>query len=704
MAARSLAAVHLTAGLVTLALAQPLAAVNLAADWLDAAMVADAGAAEPGGEDEGNEIIVSSSLARGRLELASPVTLLQGDDLQRSARPQIGDTIARVPGVSAATFGPNASRPVLRGLTGERVRVLTDGIGAFDVSNTSADHAVAIDPLTADRIEVVRGPAALRFGPSAAGGVVNVLDSRIPARIPDSAISADLVAGLASAARERNLAAGITARLAPELALRVGGNLLETGDLRSGGFVLGPRLRQQAAASSNPDVRALASLRGRIANSDASQRIGTVGLSYIAGEDTFGVAVSHLDTTYAVPPRLDVVNGAEAEEVFLDARQTRFDLRGGIGLGGATVDRLDLRAGYADYAHVEGGADPEYDGTRFANRALEVRLEATQARRGSWGGVIGGQYVRRDFEALGEEAFVPPNLTEDAGLFTVQEIKAGPLRFEAGLRFDHRRITSPIRGFERAFSKVSGSLGAVWRVSEEWRVVGNLSTTARPPAAEELLANGPHVGTQAFEVGDPMLGIERGNGGEVGLRGRGRGWRLELSAYATRFNNFIYQIETGNIVGDLPEFRFVSNPARLWGLELDAGMDLVTIGGIDISSAVVADLVRVTIRNQGPAPRIPPARILGELAARGTNLTGRAEVEHVFGQSRISALETPTKRFTLVNLSLDWQPFAERFPGLNLSLQANNLFDVEARRHASLLKDFAPMPGRDVRLSLRWKL
>jgi iron complex outermembrane receptor protein len=272
------------------------------------------------------------------------------------------------------------------------------------------------------------------------------------------------------------------------------------------------------------------------------------------------------------------------------------------------------------------------------------------------------------------------------------------------LRFDHRRITSPGQGFDRSFSKVSGSLGAVWRVSEEWRMVGNLSTTARPPAAEELLANGPHVGTQAFEIGDPTLGIERGNGGEIGLRGRSKGWRLELSAYASHFNNFIYQIETGNIVENLPEFRFISNPARLWGLELDAGMDLVKVGGVNISGAVVADLVRVNIRNQGPAPRIPPARILGELVARGTALTGRVEVEHVFGQNRISALETPTESFTLVNLSLDWQPFAERFPGLNLSLQANNLFDVEARRHASLLKDFAPMPGRDLRLSMRWKL
>ena len=703
MADSPLVAAYLTASLIALAIAQPLEAANAPADSLGATVV-DADAAAPAGANEGDEIVVSSTIARDRLDVASPVTILQGGDLQRSARPQIGDTIARVPGVSAATFGPNASRPVLRGLTGERVRVLTDGIGAFDVSNTSADHAVAIDPLTAERIEVVRGPAALRFGPSAVGGVVNVLDSRIPTRIPDNPVAADIVAGVASAARERNVAAGVTARLSPELALRVGGNLLETSDLRTGGFILGPRLRQQAVASSDADVRALATLRGRIPNSDASQTIGTVGLSYISGEDTLGMAVSRLETTYAVPPRFDVVMGVPPEDVFLDAQQTRYDLRGSLGVGGGVIDRIDLRAGYADYAHVEGGADPGDVGTRFANKGLEARLEATQARRGSWGGAVGGQYVRRDFEAIGEEAFVPPNLTEEFGLFTVQEIEAGPLRFEAGLRFDHRSITSPTRGFDRSFSQVSGSLGAVWRVAEEWRVVGNISTTARPPAAEELLANGPHVGTQAFEVGDPTLGIERGNGGEIGLRGRGEGWRLELSAYATRFNNFIYQIETGNIVEDLPEFRFVSNPARLWGLELDAGMDLATIGGVEISSALVADLVRVNIRNQGPAPRIPPARILGELTARAAAVTGRAEVEHVFAQNRISALETPTDSFTLVNLSLDWQPFAERFPGLNLSLQANNLFDVEARRHASLLKDFAPMPGRDLRLSLRWKI
>lgn len=659
---------------------------------------------QPGSGDGVSEIVVSTTIARERIDVASPVTILQGAELLRSARPQIGDSITRVPGVSAATFGPNASRPVLRGLTGERVRVLTDGIGAFDVSNTSADHAVAIDPLTAERIEVVRGPAALRFGPSALGGLVNVLDGRVPTSVPDAPVAADIVAGGATAAKERNLAAGITARLAPEIALRVGGNLLDTGDLRTGGFILSSGLRARAAASPDPAVRALAQRRGRIPNSNASQQIATAGIAWISGEDTLGAAISHLETEYAVPPRFDLTGGGPPEEVFLDARQTRFDLRGSIGLGGGFFERLNLRGGYADYAHVEGGADPGDAGTRFANKGLEVRLEAVQARQGNWSGAIGAQFVRRDFEAVGEEAFVPPNLTEEFGLFAVQELEAGPLRIEAGLRYDHRRITSPTRDFDRSFGTVSGSLGAVWRVAQDWRLVGTLSTTARPPAAEELLANGPHVGTQAFEIGDPTLATERGTGGEIGLRGKGDGWRLELSAYATRFSNFIYQIETGNLNEGLPEFRFVSDPARLWGLELDAGAELGTLGPFDLSTSLVADLVRANIRGEGPVPRIPPARVLADIAAAAGTVTTRAEVEHVFSQRRIAALETLTEAFTLVNLSLDWQPFAERFPGLAMSLQATNLFDVEARRHASLLKDFAPMPGRDLRLSLRWRL
>jgi iron complex outermembrane recepter protein len=668
----------------------------------------DSAANTDGGNDlqrtrDSDEIVVSAPLARDRDDIPSQVTVIKGAELLRSARAQIGDSIIRVPGVSAATFGPNTSRPVLRGLTGERVRVLTDGIGAFDVSNTSADHAVAIDPLTAERIEVVRGPGALRFGPSAIGGLVNVLDGRIPNSVPENAIAADVIAGVASAAGERNLGAAITARLAEHFALRVGGNLIEADDLRTGGFILSRPLREQARASADPEVRERAGLRGRLANSDLSTRVANGGIAYVNGADNLGLAVTHMESVYAIPVRFNV-DDFDPEEVFLDARQTRFDLRGSVGLGSGPFERLSLRAGYADYAHVEGGDDPDDDVTRFANKGGEARLELVQRQRGVWGGVIGGQFVTRDFEAVGDEAFVPPNSTDEWGIFAVQEANLGPVRLEAGLRYDYRRIVSQVTSFDRSFSNVSASVGAVWRVADAWRLVANLAQTARPPAAEELLANGPHVGTQAFEIGDPTLATERGRGVEFGVRGRGAGWRLNLSGYTTRFSNFIYQVETGEIEDGLPVFLFTSSPARLWGLEMDGAVEWGTLGGLAISSSLVADLVRANLQEQGNAPRIPPARILADLAASSDRFTARAEVERVFAQRRVFDLETPTDGFTFVNLTLDWQPSPARYPGLNIALQANNLFDVEARRHASLLKDFAPMAGRDLRLALRWRL
>ena len=211
--------------------------------WLPALLCLDMSPAKAGDEAP-DDIVVTAAIARDRLDTVSSVSVMDTAELLRDARPQLGDSLVRLPGVSASTFGPNASRPVLRGLTGERVRVLTDGIGAFDVSNTSADHAVAIDPLTAERIEVVRGPGALRFGSSAVGGVVNVLDGRIPRGLPDSGFAIDLAGGLGSAARQRSLGGGAVIAAGRSLAVRVGGNLLDTNDLRTGGFILSPDLRR----------------------------------------------------------------------------------------------------------------------------------------------------------------------------------------------------------------------------------------------------------------------------------------------------------------------------------------------------------------------------------------------------------------------------------------------------------------------------
>jgi iron complex outermembrane receptor protein len=655
--------------------------------------------------DAPQEIVVTATVARDRIDLASSVSVLGGADLVRDTRPQIGDTLVRLPGVSASSFGPNASRPVLRGLTGERVRVLTDGIGAFDVSNTSADHAVAIDPLTAVRIEVVRGPAALRFGGSAVGGVVNVLDQRIPTAVPEAGFALDLAAGAGTAASERSLGGGAVVALAPSLAFRIGGNLIDTDDLRTGGFILSPPLREEAAASDDPETRALAGLRGRIPNTDNRLRSAHAGIALIEGAGTLGLAVSHMENRYGVPIRFNVSGDEEeAERVFLDARQTRVDLRAGLGFVRGPFERLDLRGGYADYAHVEGDLDdPDDEGTLFENRAYELRVELLQRQTGNLRGAWGGQIVHRDFLAVGDEAFVPPNVSDEWGLFTVQELTLGSVILEGGARLERRKIVSQEADFDRGFTSLSLSGSAVWRFAPDWRLVASISRSDRPPAPEELLADGPHVGTQAFEIGDPDLGLERATAAEIGLRGRGEGWRLELAAYATRFSGFIYQEQTGEILEGLPVFAFRAAPARSWGLELDAGADIGELGGMRLSADVVADLVRTRIVDEGPAPRIPPARILGGIDLSGERIDFRAEVEHSFAQRRISGLETPTGAFTLVNLSLDWTPVTDR-PDVLLSLSANNLFDAEARRHASFLKDFAPMAGRDIRLALRMRL
>ncbi len=658
--------------------------------------------AADGGEIS-EEIVVTAPLARDRLDLVSAVSVLDAAALLRDARPQIGDSLLRLPGVSASTFGPNASRPVLRGLTGERVRVLTDGIGAFDVSNTSADHAVAIDPLSAERIEVVRGPGALRFGASAVGGLVNVLDRRIPRALPERGAAADLSAGLGSAALERSLGGAVVIAAGNKLALRAGGSLVETGELRTGGFILSADLRREALNSPDPEVQRLAGLRGRIPNTDSRMRSVHAGLALIEGAGTLGVAVSRMESRYGVPIRFDVTGAQEAEAVFLDARQTRADVRAGLALAAGPVERIDLRGGAADYVHVEGGEDPAETGTLFANRGHELRIELAQRARGAWRGVIGGQIGHRNFRAIGEEAFVPPNISDEWGLFAVQELTVGALVVEGGIRVERRSIRSAETAFARGFTTVSGSLGGVWRVSPAWRVAATVARSARPPAPEELLADGPHVGTQAFEIGDRSLGIERSTAIELAVRGRGERWRAELTGHATRFSGFIYQDETGAVMEGLPVFAFRAAPARTWGLELEAGATLARLGGLELEADVTADLVRARILGVGPAPRTPPARVLGGLRIGADRWSVRVDAEHSLAQDRVSALEARTGSFTSFNAFVDWQPMAGR-RDVRMSVAATNLLDREARRHASFLKEFAPLAGRDVRLAVRAEL
>ena len=650
--------------------------------------------------------VIVTGFPRSRGDILSGTAVVSGDELTRDLRPTIGETLAHQPGVSATSFGPNASRPVLRGFQGERVRVLTDGIGSLDASSSSVDHAVAINPLTADRIEVLRGPAALLFGSSAIGGVVNVIDARIPRRVPTEALHVDGILTYGSAANERSANAAIDVPVGGNFVLHLDSNVSKSDDLEVGGFVLGPGLRAQAAASADPEIRALAELRGRLPNSAARTWDIAAGAAWIDGDNDIGFSVNRYDSLYGVPIRYSLDPATEAEAARIDVKQTRADVRAEFGLGDGFLDSLRLRGGYSDYRHFE----LEEDGTiatRFLSEGLEGRAEFRQHSRNGWGGGFGAQYFQRDFEVIGAEKFLPPNLTRQFGLFTLQTLDRGAFKAEAGLRYEYSSLRADAdadignAAMQRSFDAITGSAGASYAFARDWRLGVNAARSERAPSAEELFANGPHAGTQAFEVGEPGLDTEKSWGLEATLRHTGADVTFAASVFHNWLDGYIFEAPTGLVQDDLPVFQYRQDDARYFGVEFEASANLGQVGAFLIKLDGVADYVRATIDSAGPAPRIPPLRLLGGIEAESNHLNGRIEVEWVDDQGRIAAFETPTDGYTLVNASLAIHPWG-RSNSSAIVLSANNLFDVDARRHASFLKDYAPLAGRDLRISARF--
>jgi iron complex outermembrane receptor protein len=663
-----------------------------------------------------SDIIVTAPLQSSRMDVLSGTSVLTGTNLTVAIRPTIGETIEHTPGASATSFGPNASRPILRGLQGERVRVLTDGIGSIDVSNTSVDHAVAINPLLAERVEILRGPEALLYGSGAIGGVVNVLDKRIPRSMPD-AIHVDALLTYGSASNERSAAAAVDAPIGGGFVAHVDGSYLKTGNMRIGGYALSPEARAEALASAqlpaDPDAEepidfaANAAVRGKLPNSAAKTWNTGVGLAYIDGNSHYGISYSHYDSFYGVPIRYATLPGEEQEAPRLSLVQNRIDARAEIDTGGSVIQTVRARLGYARYRHFELEEDGSV-GTAFYNNGLEGRVELVQADRGIWHGATGGQFFVRDFNVVGDEAFLPRNQTQQIGLFTLQQLDFGQFKVEGGLRYEKSWLSaSPFEDQPQFFSggrnfdTLSGSLGASYKLSENWRIGANLSRTERAPAAEELFANGPHAGTEAFEIGNPDFKTERSVGLEGVLHGQGQGYTFHASVYYNWFDNFIFDNLNGQIEDGLPVFVYQQAKARFYGAEVEASADLATIGDYTIKADALGDVVRAKITNVGPAPRIPPLRLLGGLSAASDRIEGRVEVEWADKARRLAAFETPTDSYTMVNASLTLHPFTDR-PDTTLSLTAHNIFDVDARRHASYLKDFAPLAGRDIRVTARF--
>jgi iron complex outermembrane receptor protein len=656
-----------------------------------------------GDEDTGTIIVSANGLKE--LDLLAGTSVLDVRDVQRNAvNGQLGDLLTKIPGVSASSFAPGASRPVLRGQQGERVRVLVDGIGTSDVSNTSADHATTIEPITVERIEVLRGPAVLLYGSQAIGGAVNVIDKRIPTRVPDEAFHLDALGGIASDLRSG--AASLDIGAGDTLVFHIDGSWRKSGDIDIAGFQVAPDLRADLLADADgaaragnaaeaAELRAAANQRGTVPNTAGESWTINGGFGLVLGESTFGASAGWYSTDYGVPTR---PGGDEHEPVTIGLDQFRADFKGDVFLGEGAFERLKLRVGYSNYTHTE--FEGEEVGTTFDSTSVEARAELVQNAEGVLRGSSGVQYQHRDFLAVGAEAYIPPNLTDQFALFTLQEFGAGPVQIEAAARGEFTKVKAQTLGLERDYDTFSGALGLAYSGIAGVRIGINGSRAERAPSAEELFADGPHVATQAFEVGDPDLDTESAWGLEAYARGDIGGGTFSLTAYRQWFGDYIYLDATGAEADDLPVFQYLQQDADFWGVEAELTYPLVETGSLRLLTDLSASYVEAELADGSAVPRIPPLSLLGALEAQTDAFDVRGEVQWFAEQDRIATFETPTDDFALVNALVAWRPLRDN-RNVTVQLAADNIFEVTGRRHASFTKDFVPLIGRNFRASVR---
>ena len=669
-------------------------------------------------------VIIVSAEGLKQLDVLAGTSVIEIEEIQRNLNGQLGEVLAKLPGVSATSFSPGASRPVLRGFQGERVRILVDGLGTADVSNTSADHATTIEPLTAERIEVLRGPAVLLFGNQAIGGAVNVIDKRIPRRVPSESFHLDALIAADTASDLRNAAGSLDIPLSPNFVVHVDGSYRNSDDLEIGGFQVAPELRAELLEEAEEEeaegefeeaeeLREAAEQRGVIPNTATETYTINAGASIFSGDSVFGASIGYYNTDYGVPgrPGAGHHHGEEGEEgegegeeegeeiVTIGLEQWRADALADIALGDGFFEKLKVRLGYSDYTHTEFEGDEV--GTVFDVESFEARVELAQSDTGPSTGAFGAQYTYRDFAAIGEEAFVAPNTTNQFALFGLQEFGPGPFQLETGVRLEFTEVESEPLGVSRSFTNFSGALGFVYETDDALRAGVNFSRVERAPSAEELFAGGPHIATQQFEIGDPNLRSEAAWGLEGFVRGQVGDANLSLAVYRQWFDNYIYLSANGEEEDELPVFLILQQDADYFGIEGELSFPLYRTG----SSSVIADLrasyIDAELGDGTAVPRIPPVELLGALEYQSDAFDVRGEVQWFGQQDDVDAFETPTDSFTLVNFSVAWRPMPD-FENVTLVLNADNVFDVIGRRQASFTKDFVPLAGRNFKASVRF--
>lgn len=645
----------------------------------------------------------------GALQVATdtfaPVTIVSRDEIERDAPRTLGDALADKPGIAGSSFTAGANRPIIRGLDNVRVRIQENGVGSQDVSELGEDHGVPIDPLAADQIEVIRGPATLRYGSQAIGGVVSATNNRIPTFIPVNGYLGRITGSLGSVDSARDAAASIDAG-AGQVAVHADGFVRRAGDYDTP--------------------------RGRQANTAVAAQGGSIGASYLFDRGFFGVSLTHYEAIYGIP-------GAEAaaSRTRIDMAQNKAQARGEYRPESGPFEAVRLWLGATDYKHDERSVENGVDGVgaTFKNREIEGRLEAQHAPLatgfGTLRGAVGVQFGARNLSTAGEAGgLIAPARTRTAATYLFEELELSPtLRFQAAGRIEHAAVSGTATDFpadflpgpvapvesasRRAFTPGSVSFGVLKTLPMQVVASLNAQYVERAPSAPELFSRGPHDATATFEIGDPNLRKEIARTVEFALRRKEGPLRFDASLYATRYTGFIYKRLTGVLCGDdfstcgadpeLQQIVYSQQNAKFHGLDLAVQYDAFALGDGMFGVDGRYDFVRARFDDGTNVPRIPPHRLGGGVFWRNQAWFARLGLLHAFAHDETAPLETRTPGYNLLKAELSYTHKLAKGAGaqsVTMSLVGDNLLNAEVRHSTSFKKDEVLMPGRTVRAAM----
>jgi len=682
--------------------------------------------------------IEATPIHMSAMESASPVSVLSGEQLRRDQAATLGDTLEKLPGVNTNFHGKVASTPIIRGLSGPRVLITQNGLDVSDVSRVGPDHSVASEASTAQKIEVLRGPATLFYGSGAIGGVVNIVDNRVPTdsttrgewNVEHNSVDNQKVASFNATTGTDSFAFYADAfwREANDYEVPVAADIDSDGE------------------SHNSDYT--------VENSNEESDGFTVGASYLMDNGFIGLAVEQFNRQYGIPG-----HSHGEESVFADLEQTKVQLLGEFNLNNKWLNKVNLRAGHTDYEHaeIEGGAV----GTTFKNETNELRIDLLHNQFSEWNGGFSFHYKNSDVEAQGEEAFTPPSETESFAVALMEERHFGDFLVQLGGRIErvelnasnvllpsidahahnesdehddhnHEEETNFTRVFdaEHEFTPVSLSAGVVWDFTPNYNLGLSVSRSERAPSASELLSFGPHIGTATYEVGalfdldeDGHLGLseqtidlETANNIDLTFRKTQGDIGFIFNAFYNQVDNYYYQINTGLYADsghnhdedehnhddedehseELPVYLFKTDDVILHGFEAQIAWQLTDEFKLDLFS----DYVRARLKDGGDLPRTPPLRFGTEFSYQTEKLSAHIHVTRYQDQDRTAPEETATDGYTLIDASVSYD-LSILNQDLSLYLKGTNLTDTEARVHSSFLKEIAPRPGRSFAFGIR---